>query len=63
MYRLIELKGEKIALLEMRSHAAWYVKGLKGATYVKRQINNIKTKEDLIELFDEYLEYLEKGPK
>ncbi len=63
MYRLIDLKGEKIALLEMRSHAAWYVKGLKGATYVKRKINSLKTKEELIELFEEYLEYLEKGPK
>ncbi len=61
--RLIELKGEYIALLEMRSHASWYVKGLKGATRVKREINNIKSKEELYKLLYEYLDYLEKGPK
>ena len=60
MNKLIDLKGEKIALLEMRSHAAWYVKGLRGATHVKRRISHLKTKKELIELFDEYIEYLDK---
>ena len=63
MNKLIDLKGEKIALLEMRSHAAWYVKGLRGATYVKRRISHLSTKQDLLNLFDEYIEYLEKGPE
>jgi nifR3 family TIM-barrel protein len=63
MNKLIELKGEKIALLEMRSHAAWYVKGLRGATYVKREISHLSTKEELLELFDRYIEYLEKDPE
>ena len=63
MNKLIELKGEKIALLEMRSHAAWYVKGLRGATYVKREISHLSTKKELLELFDRYIEYLEKGPE
>ena len=60
MNKLIDLKGEKMALLEMRSHAAWYVKGLRGATHVKRRISHLKTKKELIELFDEYIEYLDK---
>jgi len=63
MDKLIKLKGEKIALLEMRSHAAWYVKGLRGATYVKRRISHLSTKEELLDLFKEYIEYLEKGPE
>ncbi len=63
MDKLIDLKGEKIALLEMRSHAAWYVKGLKGATHAKRKISHLCTRQELIDLFDEYIEYLEKGPK
>jgi len=63
MDKLINLKGEKIALLEMRSHAAWYVKGLKGATHVKRKISHLCTRQELLDLFDEYIEYLEKGPK
>jgi len=63
MNRLIELKGEKIALLEMRSHASWYIKGMKGSTYVKREISKIRHKEDLIQIFEEYKKYLEKGPE
>lgn len=63
MERLIKLKGEKIALLEMRSHAAWYIKGMKGSTFVKREIAKISNKKDLINLLDEYKVYLEKGPE
>jgi len=63
MNRLIDLKGEKIALLEMRSHAAWYIKGMKGATYVKREIAKVSTRIELIKIFEEYKEYLEKGPE
>jgi len=60
MNRLIELKGEKIALLEMRSHAAWYIKGMKGATHVKREIAKLSRKEELIKLLNEYDEYIKK---
>jgi nifR3 family TIM-barrel protein len=60
MNRLIELKGEKIALLEMRSHAAWYIKGMKGATHVKREIAKVSRKEELIKLLNEYDEYIKK---
>ena len=63
MDRLIKLKGEKIALLEMRSHAAWYIKGMKGATYVKREIAKASNREQLVNLFKEYKKYLEKGPE
>ena len=63
MNRLIDLKGEKIALLEMRSHAAWYIKGMRGATFVKREMSQVSTKEKLEELIDEYRMYLKKGPE
>ena len=63
MDRLIELKGEKIALLEMRSHAAWYIKGMKGATHVKRKIAKVSLRNDLVKIFNEYRKYLEKGPE
>jgi nifR3 family TIM-barrel protein len=55
---LHDLKGEKIAVLEMRSHAAWYLKGMPGATYVKREIAQIKEKEVLFNTLDQYLAYL-----
>ena len=61
MDRLIDLKGEKIALLEMRSHAAWYVKGLKGASHIKREIAKISTREGMLSLLSKYNDYIEKG--
>lgn len=59
MDRLVELKGEKNALLEMRSHASWYIKGMRGATFVKREISQIKHCTDLHDLMNKYNEYLE----
>jgi len=55
---LVDLKGEKIAILEMRSHAAWYIKGMKGSTYVKREIAKAKDKNALFSIIDAYSEYL-----
>ena len=62
MKRLITLKNEKVALLEMRTHAAWYVKGMKGSKFVKQEISNIKTPTDLENLVDKYKTYLKEGP-
>lgn len=62
MNRLVKLKGEKNALLEMRSHASWYVKGMKGATFVKREISQIKQVSDLENLISKYKNYLLNGP-
>jgi hypothetical protein len=36
---------------------------MKGATHVKREIAKISRRDDLINLFIEYKNYLEKGPK
>ncbi len=49
---LIENKGEKIALLEMRTNASWYLKGIQGGNEIRRQITSIKTKEDLFNILD-----------
>ncbi len=55
---LIQLKGEKLAVLEMRSHIPWYIKGLYGATSIKRKINTIKKAEEIKTVLGEYLESL-----
>ncbi len=57
--KLVELKGEKAACLEMRTHVAWYVKGLRHATVFKRKLNEISTINDIINLMDEYEKVLE----
>jgi nifR3 family TIM-barrel protein len=58
MNRLIDLKGEKIAIQEMRKHAAWYLKGLKESAQVRQQINDQTTKEGMTSLLLEYVERL-----
>lgn len=35
---LLEIKPEKVAVTEIRSHAAWYLKGIKNSIEVKKQI-------------------------
>jgi len=52
--KLVKLKGEKAACLEMRTHIAWYVKGLRHATVFKRKLNDINTIDDIINLMNEY---------
>jgi len=63
MERLKEVKGEKLAVLEMRSHGPWYVKGMKGASNYKREMSQAKTIEQMKELVEHFREYLKKGPE
>lgn len=45
--RLKALKGEKVAVREMRSHASWYLKGLRGNGKIRNAINTAETEVDL----------------
>lgn len=58
---LLEIKPEKVAVLEMRTHAAWYLKGLPSAVKVKQELYKIKTKEEFINLINDYMEKLSKN--
>jgi nifR3 family TIM-barrel protein len=58
MERLIELKGEKIALKEMRTHAPWYIKGVPNAANMRQKLSQITTKEDLFTIIQQYKEEL-----
>jgi nifR3 family TIM-barrel protein len=53
--RLVKLKGEKIACLEFRQHAAYYLKGAPRATKARLAINKAQTESEIIAIFDEYL--------
>lgn len=48
--RLIALKGEYVAVREMRKHAAWYLKGIRGNAKVRNLINECNTRADLFTL-------------
>ena len=52
---LVEDIGEKGAVLEIRTHALWYIKGLPGSAPVKNKICASKTAEDMFNILDEYL--------
>lgn len=40
-------KGEKVAVLEARRHYAWYLKGVRNASYYRERIVHMETMEDV----------------
>lgn len=56
MDRLITLKGEKVAVMEMRKHASWYLKNIKGNGNVRRAINQAETREAVVSAIDKFVE-------
>lgn len=57
--RLIALKGENIAVREMRKHAAWYLKGIRGNGKARNAINECTTRQELVGLLDRLVEEVE----
>lgn len=57
---LLSTKPYKVAMLEIRSHAAWYLKGLPDAKNLKESIFKTNTKEELLNLLNKYLEQNKK---
>lgn len=51
---LLEFKSEKTAVLEMRSHIAWYLKGLSGVNEIKDKIFKVNTKEEILYILNEF---------
>ena len=51
---LLKIKNEKVAVLEMRSHIAWYIKGMPYHKEIKNLIFKAKTKEEIAEILDNY---------
>ncbi|UWG97750.1 tRNA dihydrouridine synthase DusB [Dehalobacter sp. DCM] len=49
--QLIDLKGERTGLQEIRKHAAWYIKGVRKAADYRNQIMTVKTYADMKALF------------
>ncbi|PKE43235.1 tRNA dihydrouridine synthase DusB [Macrococcoides caseolyticum] len=48
--RLINLKGEKVAVMEMRKHASWYLKGIRGNGKARKLINQAETRDELVDI-------------
>ncbi|ACV61200.1 TIM-barrel protein, nifR3 family [Desulfofarcimen acetoxidans DSM 771] len=52
---LIELKGEYIAIREMRKHAAWYTRGLREANRIREKINRAVSLSEIRELLNYFI--------
>lgn len=59
--RLIELKNENIAVREMRKHAAWYLKGVRGNAHARKAVNECNTREEMASLLYGLVEDIEEG--
>ena len=51
-------KGEYIGMREMRKHLGWYVKGMDGASELRKTINNLATYDDMVDMFKKYMDFL-----
>lgn len=48
-----ENKGERIAVKQMRKHAAWYIKGIRNASQMRARLVHANTLAELCEMFGE----------
>ena len=51
---LVKEKGENVAIKEFRKHIAWYTKNLKNSSAFRSKVNTIDTKQELLNLLNEY---------
>lgn len=58
--RLSSLKGENVAVREMRKHLAWYLKGLPDSAAVKNSIMDLTTRSSVVSVLDEYVRTVEE---
>ncbi|EIT84155.1 nitrogen regulation transcriptional regulator [Fictibacillus macauensis ZFHKF-1] len=60
MDRLIDIKGEFVAVREMRKHAAWYLKGLPKTGTVRNAVNEQTTRDGMSNLLYGYVAEIEE---
>lgn len=58
--RLIDLKNENVAVREMRKHAAWYLKGIRGNAKARDGINECTTRAEMADLLNGLVEETER---
>ena len=58
---LLKIKSEKTSVLEMRSHIAWYLKGLPESQSVKNEVFKAKTSEELKNILNNYLKKIKNN--
>ncbi len=51
----IREKGEYVGIRSMRKHIGWYIKGMRGAASLRRQINQMETREEIFGALEQIL--------
>jgi tRNA-dihydrouridine synthase len=57
--RLVALKGEDVAMREMRSHASWYVAGMPSSHKVKNLFSQMTTYQQFVNIIENYQKEIE----
>ncbi len=57
---MMQNKGEKVAMLQIRKHAAWYMNGMRGAAAYRRQASQVTDMADLEQLCFEVVRAMER---
>ena len=55
---LLKIKPERVAVLEMRSHIAWYIKGLPNSIDVKNEVFKANSLVEIRNILQKYLNKL-----
>ena len=55
---LNKYKCEKLAVLEIRNHIAWYIRGLKNSSVIKNKIYKCNKINDIINILNNYIEQI-----
>ena len=58
---LSEQKIEKLAVLEIRNHISWYLKGLKDSNEVKNKVYKCNTVEEIMIILKKYKNEIHKN--
>ena len=53
---LCENKGDYVGMREARKHAAWYIKGIRGAAALRQEIGSLESFEQLEEIINRVID-------
>lgn len=60
MDRLVAMRGERMAVREMRKHLAWYLKGLRGSARIKDEIMEETRRDEMVKILEDFVAGLDK---
>lgn len=52
---LLKIKVEKVAVMEMRSHASWYLKGIPNGSKIRSKLNQVTTVVEFNQILGDFL--------